>query len=192
MELFNVTFDMGGVLSLIATIIITIIILKQAKINRHISKNIKRLRKEDPLRIVVVYAILAAGFLSLWITVRETGLYVVKRYLLEVNYPYSDRNIFEIIGLILTTNLCFTLWNALTFKDAKRDKQTSGQNKDIPIKGLLNVALQAVIIAFITFVPRHRTGYIGEVGGSIGYSLIVMTMIVSIVVLILIRRHLQG
>ena len=57
------------------------------------------------------------------------------------------------------------------------------------ITGLIDVAIQAVIIGFLTLLPRYKdSDFLKNVGNSRGYVSIVISMVVSIVALVLVRQ----
>lgn len=181
MELFNLTFDLGGVLSFVATVLIAILIVWKFKIHKDFSKTLKELKKNYPLRIFPVLLLLLMAFISLWLTVRVIGVYVIKRYILTVNYVYKQEDVFSMVTYLLTANLCFTLLRALAPKGKTKDGHKT-------LEGLIDVAIQAVIIGFITFIPRYSL-LLKEEGGAMSFMLVVLSMIVSIAVLILGRRY---
>ena len=119
---------------------------------------------------------------------RVIGLYVIRRYILiengekAKNWTYAERDIFQMVSYVLTANLCFTLMRALALTAG--NGQTSGV-----IRGLIDVAIQAVIIGFLTLLPRYKdSDFLKNVGNSRGYVSIVISMVVSIVALVLVRQ----
>lgn len=188
MELFNIIFDLGGVLSLIATIIIATIIMLKFEIHKEIAETLK----ETPsMQVVVIPVLLLIGLISLWLTIRAIGIYTIKRYILTVNYSYQQENIFDMLALVLTTNMCFTLVKAFMLEGKNKSKNKS-KNENTAIKGLIDVAIQAAIVGFITFIPRHHHTFLALIGGSISYALIVVSIMVSIVVLVFARQRLTS
>ena len=183
MELFNITFDLGGIISLVATFLIAIIIVWKFKIHKDLFATLERLKKTYPFRIFPVLFLLLIAFISLWLTVRVIGIYVIKRYVLEVNYMYQQEDIFLMLAHLLTANLCFTLLRALAPKGKTQEEY-------VATKGLIDVAIQAVIIGFITFIPRY-TVFLKDISGSTRYILGVLSMMISIAVLVFARQRVR-
>lgn len=183
------TFDWGGIFSLAATIVAIGVISDGFRSILKIFDDIA-----DPLQIAIVLVLILVGSTSLWLTVRVIGLYVIRRYILMESgekakkWIYMERDIFQMVSYVLTANLCFTLMRALALtagsKQSAGGEQTSGV-----IAGLINVAIQAVIIGFLTLLPRYKDfQFLNKVGGPRGYVSIVISMIVSIVALVLVRE----
>lgn len=185
MELFGIIFDLGGILSLVATFVIFALILWKFKIYNKISTTIDELKNTYPLRVFPVLILLLIAFVSLWLTLRVIGVFVIKRYILEVNYMYKQEDIFLMLTYLLTANLCLTLLRALTPKDKGKT-----QDESEATKGLISVAIQAVIIGLITFVSRHNL-FTKDFSDSASFMLIILSMLASIVVLIFARKYVR-
>lgn len=183
MEIFDLVFDLGGLISFVATLIITIIIVLKYEIHKDFFETIETLKKSNSFRILPIFLLLLVTFISLWLTVRAIGAYV-RRYIFTVNYTYLQRDIFTMMAYLLTTNLCLTLLRALTIKG-------NTQNGYVAMKGLIDVAIQAVVIGFITFIPRYSGSFLADIGGSSGYLLIALSMMLSIGVLLIARQHIK-
>jgi hypothetical protein len=166
--------DYGGVASLVITLSIALLFGTLKEIHSEL-ENAKALSR------VVILALGGIGLVALWLTVRIVAINMIWRYLLTENYDFSISEIFLMISFILTTKLCFTLLEAI--------REMSEKPKDKPmVQQLIEVATQAVIIGFITFVPRYADPEIlGKIGGMEGYGLVLTLMIVSILALVLAR-----
>ena len=192
LELLGVSFDEGGVLSLAVSIIVVVIIMWKYKTYSYITERLNSLKK-DPLKIMIVVILISIGLTAVWITIRAIGFFAIS-YILTMNYNYQSGDIFTMLALILTANLCFTLFKALTLtvngKNQSESARDRNQNDSETLKGLIDVSIQAVIIGFMTFAPKHSDStFLKEVSAN-GYVLIVLSMIVSIVVLVFVRHRL--
>jgi hypothetical protein len=190
--------DLGGVVSFIATIIFILIIEWRFKIHKAI---VDRLKGTKPLATLTILVLGLVWFFSLWLTIRVIGLYAV-RFILEDAYVYQTGDIFTMLAFVLTANLCFTLLSAFTMagskdfsnsekKVIKKNRTNPSNQKDRTMVELIEVAIQAVIIGFITFLPRYNDNSLLEkIGGINSYFLVLIIMIIAIVVFVFARGHL--
>lgn len=191
-DLANMTYgnlDLGGIISLIATVAIILYF----RLYGHIKKSISDLKESRPFLSVIVFALAGIGLTGLWLTIRLIALFFV-RYIsvVKVNdtfvgYYYQPTDIFLMLSYILTANLCFTLLE--TFAILGEHKKKNG-DKSLEIRELVNVAIQAVIIAFITFIPSYRDSSFSVYELTIRYVVIGLTMIISLTVLLFARNRL--
>jgi len=128
-----------------------------------------------PEKIIVVIPLIVVSFVALWLTIRVVGLYTLRRYLDPKDYVYATSNILEIVGYILSINLCLTLI----------------RSRELP--EILKAAIQSVLIGIITSVPS-----IGAVGGIIvfltsgagfQFALFMIGMAATLIALVFVRRH---
>lgn len=188
--------DQDAFISLYATIgvilavVILIIVTKRSKVLGDIRQTLK---KTDSLKIFPIVILLGVAGIALWITIRHIGLFVIRRYIEQVNYNYRPEDIFDMVAFLLTANLCFTLIRALAIEETKDQSQVQSEDdaSKRTIRGLIDVAIQAILIGFITFIPRSRTAY-ESTRTTINYVLIVIIMAVSIIVLVLARQRLTS
>jgi hypothetical protein len=99
------------------------------------------------------------GLIGIWFAVRTIGFYAFK-FLREELQVYSPSIVFSVLSYILTANLIFTLLRAfeeLGCKKTNEDTPTSSENtpNQDPIRSLLGVLIQGLIILIISVVPRY-------------------------------------
>jgi len=176
-------WDWGGVWSLL----LTTFVVWWAKGPRWI---ISKLSTQEPLRCVVALIIVLVGLSGIWLSIRITLLYFM-RYILEEGFIYTPTDIFEIIGFIATANLSLTLFRALTLGQKKGDRKETREDSKNIIRGLIEVAIQAVIIGLLTFIPGYnQSEFLNRVNGYVGYVAILIAMVVAMLVLVLSRHYL--
>jgi len=207
----NQRIDLGGALSFAVTVVIiaAAVVLKYGDFGNAYGKLEKNIEKSRLSLTVSTIAITLVGLVALWLAVRVTLLFA-ERYILspallsgfspkidssieelEDLTVYLPENVFLMVSYALIANLCFTL--ARTFL-------TIGRPIDIP-RELISVAIQAVLIGFITLVPRvsdvlffPRDPSIQAIERLIkmtGFVFIMIAMIVSVLVLLYSRERLD-
>ena len=172
----NLLLDGEAILTLLFTSIYLVIILYYFRHN----VNISRYMDVFSFNKFTLFPLLIIGFLSLWMTFRFTGLHLLK--FLTTN-TYLPDQILNLLAWLLTTNLCFTLFNAFTLPD-------EGNNKN-KLEGLVNVSIQAIIIGIITFLPRNSTLQLDLIGGATNYLMILIGLIISLSLLIILRERIH-
>ena len=180
--------DREGFFSLVVVIVVLEILNYEFKAFNELKKKLGLLLKTNPLRALTACTLLVIGLIGVWLAVRTIGLFAIKRYLLQENYNYFTQDILLMVAFILTANLCFTLIDAFTFGiEIKSGKERRKNKEEVPIKQLVEVAIQAVIIAFITFIPKYE-----QPGGKLvgeDYVVVILGMMVSVIVLLFARKY---
>lgn len=167
--------DAESLFTLLLTIFWIIVLIWKYKIHESL---LTKFREVPSYKKFTLFPLLLIGLLSLWMTIRSIGLYF--KVFLASNFYYTD-DILILLSWLLTTNLCFTLFNALTIKPDELDAN---------IKGMINVSIQAIVIGVITFLPRNSIVQLARIGGAINYMMILIGLIISLTMLIFIKDKL--
>jgi hypothetical protein len=170
--------DPGVVASFAATLVLILIL----RVDIEVKRQIRNADSEKFFQLIIA-AFAFIGFVVFWLAVRFLGFFIVNQMILP-NQPYSTSNIFVVISLALTANLCFTFCR--TFEESASARANKDTFNIIP--SLLDTAVQAMIIGLIAFAPRYGDPNLIDVIGEPGFISVFLLFIVAIAVLIYARR----
>lgn len=181
-----IKLDKGGLLSLAFTVALLIVL--PLIMGKRPKDAIKLLKKSGVPSSFIMCILIGVASIGLWLSVRNIGL-LVRHYLFEEKYLYSHYEILDLVAYALATQLCFTL-----FKTVKATAEAPLQ--ELPtsrfLRGIVDTAIQAVLIAIIVMLPRYGDErLLGIIGDYLGYVSILLCMALTLVLLVLARKYIK-
>lgn len=189
--------ESGDIWREISSLIVTCTIALWLRLPEDLVSDMKN-KKKEWVKISIFLTLFFVGILVVWFAVRAIGLVIFRINIELSRSPIRQASyVLSLIGYVVAANLPFTLLGTYHGGDSEKEE---GQNSKISahsyiqnlkiIKGSIDVLLQAILIILLTFIPFLGKGTALEgVGGYIGFSIIFLSIIGTLIIFLIVRKH---